>query len=447
MLVTLTSARRAASRLARHASGIPTPPLPSPADNDLNRTGAISAEVDPFSSRKLQGKGGAYRGKDVVPMWIADMDFRAPLPVVDAIVKCAARGIYGYTNCPPRLTELAIERLASVYGSTEPPQAEWLTWLPGLVPGLNHAVRATCTPAGGGGGVVVLSPAYPPFLHTPGLCGATLLDVPLLPRAAGEGEVAFEIDWEALERALSPPSTKLLLLCNPHNPSGRCWPRDDLSRLLRLCVDHGVTVCSDEVWGELPLEPSATPFTSALALASGPASVPGLRERLIVLTSPSKCFNVATLDIALAAVPDGALREAFRRAGAETGTAEVPPFGYFGAEACYGDGESEAWRRRLVAYLAANRDAALAALAAVPGLRATRPESSYLMWVDATACLPPGASAAELLLQHGVGVSDGGDFGGAPGCFRLNFACRRETLERGLARVVAALQGAGRDPS
>ena len=129
-----------APRLVRHAT-MPVPPLPSAADADLQRSGAISTDVDPYSSRKLQGKGGAFRGKDVVPMWIADMDFRSPQPVVDAVVACAERGFWGYTNCPPGLTELALSRLSTVYGCVETPQPEWLSWLPGLVPGLSAAVR------------------------------------------------------------------------------------------------------------------------------------------------------------------------------------------------------------------------------------------------------------------------------------------------------------------
>ena len=147
------------------------------------------------------------------------------------------------------------------------------------------------------------------------------------------------------------------------------------------------------------------------------------------------------VSVAISVVPDPALRQEMARAGADM--AEVTPFGYFAALAAYSEPESEAWRRRLVTYLAANLEYAVARLTAVPGVRTAVPESSYLLWVDATEALSgrdSAPSAASLLLDHGVGVSDGGDFGGPTGCFRVNVACKRSTLERGLARVVEALQ-------
>jgi len=265
-----------------------------------------------------------------------------------------------------------------------------------------------------------------------------------------DGEATYSINWHLLESALARPTTSLMLLCNPHNPTGRCFSRATLERVASLCVAYDVTLCSDEVWGEMPLEPSTAPFTSALSLISpdshiGAPAVAGLRERLIVLTSPSKCFNVATLNLALAVIPHEQLRLAFRSAGLDM--AEVPPFGFFGAMAAYGSPESEAWRQRLVSYLKANRDYACHALASVKrlesnrkGLCFTRPESSYLLWVDADGLLPEGTNAAELLLARGVGVNDGATFGASARTFRVNFACRRETLTRGLDRIVAALR-------
>ena len=285
-------------------------------------------------------------------------------------------------------------------------------------------------------GVAVLTPAYPPFLSLPRHNNTILESVPLRCESHGP-ELRFEIDWPLLEACLSKPSTRLLLLCNPHNPTGRCWSRSELARLATLCGTHDVLVCSDEVWGELPLRPDAAPFTSALALLD---EVPTLRQRLVVLTSPSKCFNVATLNVAIGVVPDPALRAELAHAGRDM--AEVTPFGYFAALAAYSEPESEAWRRRLVTYLRANLEYAVARLAAVPGVRAVVPESSYLLWVDATEALSGREDApnvASLLLEHGVGVSDGADFGGTTGCFRVNVACKRSTLERGLARIVKAL--------
>ncbi len=295
------------------------PPLPS---------GTLDAAVDRrgTASRKMQGRNGAYLGKDVVPLWVADMDFRSPQPIVDALVARAQDGVYGYTDCPPELAETFLARLETVYGCTaQKPAASWLRWLPGLLPGLNHAVRATCSPTRPDDAVAIPTPIYAPFLDAPRNCGASCRPVPLIETRRGDGatELHYTIDLARLEAECADPHVKLLHFCNPHNPVGRCWTRAELEAVARLCVAHDVVLCSDEVWGEMPLDSTAHPFTSMLSLLpsggageGGAAGEPGrgescgvngLMERLIVLTSPSKCFNVAPLDIAVAVIPDADL--------------------------------------------------------------------------------------------------------------------------------------------
>ena len=419
---------------------VPVPPLPSDGDARLDRAGT--------HSRKMQGRSGEYEGKDVVPLWVADMCLSAPQPIVDAMVARAQHGVYGYTDCPAALTTAMLTHLEGYYGCQQP-AATWFRWLPGLLPGLNHAVRACCTP-GSGDAVAVATPIYPPFLDTAANCGAALVRVPLTEARVGDSALRHSIAWEALEAALAAPSTKVLLWCNPHNPTGRSWSRDDLVRLGRLCVAHGVTLLSDEVWGEMPLSEEAA-FTSCLSLLAPeageapPEAVAGLRERLIVLTSPSKTYNVASLDLALAVVPHAPLLARFRAVGRDA--AELTPFGYIAALTAYSHAECAAWRRRLLTYLRANRDHALAVLGALPGVRATCPEASYLLWLDLTDALPDGVisgggTAYEHLLSHGVALSDGSTFGASAGHVRLNFACTRETLDRGLQRVQTALAAA-----
>ena len=322
---------------------VPEPPMPSAKDAQvdapaLSRTGAVSSFRDPFMSRKLQGKHGVFRGRDVVPMWIADMDFRCPQPVIDATIACAQRGIFGYTNPPDDLVTSTLARLSHVYGCAAP-ESEWLHWMSGLVPGLSHAIRVAKKRHGHGADalrVAVLTPAYPPFLALPAYHGAELDAIPLAAGTESTGGLHHTLDWPLLEARLAHSATKLLLLCNPHNPTGRCWSASDLRRLASLCVENDVLLCSDEVWGELPLDAMSTPFTSALALLGSDThgsggGVAGLRERLLVLTSPSKCFNMATLDVAFAVVPDAELRNEFIAEGRDM--AEVTPFGYFAAEA------------------------------------------------------------------------------------------------------------------
>jgi cystathionine beta-lyase len=430
------------------ATAASVPPLPGgKMDANIDRTGTFS--------RKWDGKNFGYLGRTpaVLPFWIADMDFRSPQPVIDAIVERAANGVYGYTACPPELTGLLLERLKRVGGSGIEPSAEWVHMLPGLIPGLNHAVKIACSSPTDS--VIVPTPVYAPFLSAPANMRAQLADVPLKSTVRGKGEMYFEVDWPALEASIKDPATKLLHWCNPHNPTGRCWPREDLARVARLCVEHDVLLCSDEVWGEMPLEPDSAPFVSMLALLAPPGApassvasdpeaaggVPGLFERLIVMTSPSKCFNVAPLDIAFAMVPDESLRARFVAAGGDK--AEVSIFGYPATLAAYKDPECEAWRLRLVEYVKANRDFAADALEAM-GLRCVRPEASYLMWIDATDALPAGTDAEQFFLAAGVGLNAGEPFGGTKGTCRLNFACRRETLEAGLERMSAAIAAARR---
>ena len=174
------------------------------------------------------------------------MDFEAPRPVVDAVVARAKHGIYGYTDASAELEDLTLRRLKTLYGSTETPDRSWLRWLPGLLPGLHHAVRAACQSREDR--VVLLTPLYPPFLDAVERNGATLVQIPLIDSGASSIEIRFDLDWERLASALAHPATRLLHFCNPHNPAGRCWSRDDLERVARLCVESDVVICSDEVW-------------------------------------------------------------------------------------------------------------------------------------------------------------------------------------------------------
>jgi len=418
-------ARRAASALMQAPASHPSAPA-SLFDELVDRSGT--------SSRKVQGRNGEYLGRgDVVPLWVADMCFRAPEPIVRAVVECAAHGVYGYTDAPEELVRLTLERLERVYGCARACKS-WLRWQPGLACGLSHAVRACCRP-NTADQVVICTPIYPPFCALTEAAGANVVRVPLA-EERGEHTLRYSIDWCALEAAIAHPDTKLLLWCSPHNPTGRCWPAAEMQRLAKLCVAHDVALCSDEVWGELPLAPETAPFTSALSL-----SVCGLDKKLIVLTSPSKAFNVAALDLAVAIIPDDEMRARFRSVGRDQ--AEVTAFGYFAAQAAYGESACEAWRQELVRYLNANYELVSEALSKVPGVLLTQPEASYLVWIDATAALPQrarGQPAAAFFLDHGVGLSDGQPFGASSaGYVRLNLATPRDTLARGVQRVLAAL--------
>ena len=296
--------------------------------------------------------------------------------------------------------------------------------------------------ARGGRAVVtaVCTPIYPPFLHASRNDESARVEVALR-RAIEDGRARYSIDWEALETALAREDVGLLLWCNPHNPVGRVWTRDEMVRVARLCVKHDVVLCSDEVWRELILDEKATPFCGAGSILD---EVDGLRERLIIMTSPSKTYNVAGCDVAMAYIADKALRLHFARAGSDK--AEITPFGYAATLAAYTDPSCEEWRQRLLTYLRANRDHIDAALSDDANARElmtwTVPDASYLMWLNCEKLVDRvERSPFEHFIEHGVALSDGAPFS-APLSARINFATRRDILDQGLDSIVTALERA-----
>jgi cystathionine beta-lyase len=357
-------------------------------------------------------KWGRYAGRDVLPLWVADMDFAAPPPVLDALQRRVAHGVLGYAAPWPSLVEAVQEHLAAEHGWEVEPC--WLVWLPGLVSGLNVACRAV------EGAAFTAVPIYPPFLTAP----RRLLTAPLR-----RGADRWEWDLEAVEAALT-DEARLFLLCHPHNPVGRAWDDAELSALAELAARRDLTVCSDEIHAGLLLEPGRRhrPFAVACPEAAG---------RTITLMAPSKTFNVPGLGCAFAVIPDAGLRGRFKRAM----DGIVPHVNVLGLTACEAAlRHGGPWRTALLDYLRGNRDRVLAAVAALPGLRTTPVEATYLAWIDAG-----GAGLADpqrAFEEAGVGLNPGRDFG--PGQayqqhVRLNFGCTRATLDEALARMGRAL--------
>ena len=359
-------------------------------------------------------KWGRYAGRDVLPLWVADMDFAAPPAVIEALRERVDHGVFGYPAPWPSLVEAVLEYLETHYGWKV--RADWLVWLPGLVTGLNGACRTV------DGRVLTATPIYPPFLTAPHHSGRTLARVEL---ALDRGRWVW--DWEALEATVT-PDTRLLLLCHPHNPVGRCWDDCELEALARFAARNDLVVCSDEVHCDLILDrdrrhrPYATLDTDAAA-------------RSITLMAPSKTYNIPGLGCAFAVIPDSGLRRRYREATAGI----VPHVNVFGLVACEAALRHGAeWRRDLLAYLAGNRDCVQAAVASLPRLSMTPVEATYLAWIDARG-LGVDRPAA-YLENHGIGLSEGADFG-APGWVRLNFGCTRATLETALARLATGCSG------
>ena len=364
-------------------------------------------------------KWGRYAGRDVLPLWVADMDFAAPPAVIDALHRRIDHGVFGYTDAWPALEQAVVEGVRRDHGWTI--EADWLVWLPGVVTGFNLACSLAGQP---GDGVLTATPVYPPFLTAPANTGRVLQRVELVLR-----DGRWQWDWEALEAACT-PSTRLLLLCSPHNPVGRVFDADELRRLADFAARHDLLVCSDEIHCGLVLD-ADRPHRPLAALDEATA------RRTITLMAPSKTWNIPALYCAFAIIPDPALRRRYRHAMRGV-VPHVNVLGMVAAEAAYRDGD--AWRQALLAYLRGNRERVLEAVAAVPGLATTRPEATYLAWIDCRAMMAARgiANPAAFFEAAGVGLSDGEAFG-APGFVRLNFGCPRATLDEALARMGRAL--------
>lgn len=377
--------------------------MPSDFDRNIDRSGTASLKWD------------KYAGRDVLPLWVADMDFAAPPMVLDALHARIDHGVFGYTRAPASANAAVVNYLQRRYGWTI--ESGWIVWLPGLVPGINLACRAV---GEAGDAALTFTPVYPPFLSAPGFNQRELIALPLV-----EGKDEWQIDFAALEQAIT-PRTRLLILCHPHNPVGRIWRRDELEHLAVFAQKHALTVVSDEIHCDLLLEPDArhVPFASLSEDAAA---------RTITLMAPSKTYNVPGLACSFAVIADPVLRHAFQRAMRGI-MPEINLLGFTATEAAFNHGEE--WLNGLLDYLRGNRDRVIAALDGVGGLKVTRAQATYLAWID---CRASGIEQPQRFFEAaGVGLSNGADFG-LPGFVRLNFGCPRATLDLALERMTAAL--------
>lgn len=360
-------------------------------------------------------KWGKYAGRDILPLWVADMDFAAPPAVLAALHRRIEHGVFGYGGPWPSLTESVLAHLQGEYGwSIEP---EWLVWLPGLVTGLNVACRAV------DGEVLTATPIYPPFLSAPHFSGRKLNRVDL-----ALDENRWHWDMAALQQATT-AATRLFLFCHPHNPVGRCWSRDELLALADYAERNDLVVCSDEIHCGLILDADKRhiPFASLS---------PAAAQRSITLLAPSKTFNIPGLGCAFAVIPNPALRRRFEQAMHGI-VPHVNVLGLAACEAAFRHGGD--WHRELIAYLRGNRDRVAATMASLPGVRMAPVEATYLAWIDVRDLRL--AKPAAHFEAHGIGLSDGADFG-APGWLRLNFGCPRATLDEALTRFERAVRAA-----
>lgn len=360
-------------------------------------------------------KWGLYPA-DVLPLWVADMDFAAPPPVVEALRERLAHPVFGYGGPIEPLRAEVVAHVRARYGWAIEPA--WVVVLPGVVPGFNMALKGLLAP---GDAVVVQTPVYRPILAAPGHWGMRRLDVDM-PQGRGA----------AIPDALAPAlaEARAFILCNPHNPTGRMYRRDELEGVAALCERHDVLVVSDEIHCDLGFDGREHVPIASLSEA--------VARRSVTLMAASKTFNVAGLKSAFAIIPDPDLRTRFEAAGGGL----VDSANVLGLEATLAAlRHGEPWRRAALAYLQANRDALVALVAEhLPGARMAPPEGTFLAWIDCAA-FGLADPQAFFLERARVGLNPGREFGEAFGSsVRLNFGCRRATMREAIERMGRALR-------
>jgi cystathionine beta-lyase len=359
-------------------------------------------------------------GDEVIPMWVADMDFVSPEPIIQALHERVDHRVFGYTRPSDELVQVVRERLERLYGWEVP--EEHIIFVPGVVTGLNFAFQLF---AGPGDGALVQPPVYSHFITDPVVRGLVLNDPPLV-----EKDDTYEIDFDAFEAAIT-VRTKIFVLCNPHNPVGRVYTREELERLADICLRHNILMCSDEIHCDL-----IYPGYRHLPLAT---LSPEAADRTITFMSPSKTFNLAGLGCSFAVISNPVLRDAWVR-GSQGLIPHVNILGLTAALAGFRKGQE--WLDQCLSYLKGNRDFLARYLhACLPSIKMTRMEGTYLAWLDCRQSGIEGDPFTFFLKKAKVALNDGTQCGkGGKGFVRLNFACPRKTLIQGLDRMADALK-------
>ncbi|GAB6170984.1 pyridoxal phosphate-dependent aminotransferase [Paradesulfitobacterium aromaticivorans] len=357
--------------------------------------------------------------KDLLPMWVADMDFKVPQPVTEAIVRKAEEGVYGYADRLNPYYEAVIGWMERRHGWKI--EREWITYSPGVVSALHWLVRAYTNP---GDKVVIQAPVYYPFYSAVENNGC---DIVINELRLENGH--YRMDFNDLEQKLKDnPDTKLLILCSPHNPVGRVWTREELTRLGEICLRHKVMIVADEIHADLVYEGCKhTP----LAMISEE-----LAQNSITCTAPSKTFNLAGLQTSNIIIPNRDLRRTYLDILEQNGVRRPNIFGIVATEAAYNDGEE--WLEQLLVYLNGNLDFLTDFISKkLPKVKVIKPEGTYLVWLDFREYGLDGKALENLMLRKAkLALDEGYIFGtGGEGFERINIACPRAVLAEGLTRI------------
>ena len=377
-------------------------------------------EIDRYAG--LSRKWLKYPKKDVIPLWIADMDFKTAPEIISAMQSALNHGVFGYDSLQKVVTENLISYLFKQYAWQTKP-VDYM-FMPGLVAGINLACRALTAPDEA---ILTATPIYPPFMSAPQFANRHLVTIPLI-----QLEGTWSWDFEKLEQLLADNSLniKLLLLCNPHNPVGRAWSQVELTKLHALAKKYNLWVCSDEIHCELILAKNIKhiPFASLNDDAN---------MRTLTLMAQSKTYNLAGLDCAYAIAANPEIRRCVQ---AITNGVFFGPnvVGLTATNTAILDGEK--WHNELIQYLNANLELVYTEINKLAGFYMLKPEATYLAWIDGREFVAKHGipDLFKFFEQHGVGLSDGGDFGSV-GFVRLNYATTRANLNEALARMKVAV--------
>lgn len=381
-------------------------------DTVINRRGTNSYKWD------------IVKEEDVIPLWVADMDFKAAPAILKALKKRVEHGVFGYTLVPDSYYEAIINWFARRHNWQI--DRSWIIYTTGVVPAVSCAIKALTLP---GEKVLIQTPDYNCFFSSIKNNGCEVAENELVRRGD-----SYEVDFEDFERQCADEKTTVFLLCNPHNPAGRVWTKEELERMNDICLAHGVRVISDEIHCELVMPGHR--FTPFAAISDA------CRDNSVVLNSPTKAFNIAGLQIANIICADPAMRRRIDRAVNINEVCDVNPFGVVALQAAYN--ESEEWLNSLNHYIWGNYLALKEFIAKeLPRLEVTRLEGTYLAWMDIKATGLTSDEAYEKLMKEGrVYVNSGTMYGrrAGEGYLRINLACPRATLLEGLKRMGGVLR-------
>ncbi len=375
-------------------------------DMEINRIGTGSDKWRMYEERKI------------LPMWLADMDFKSPPAVLEALHNRTDHGIFGYTHARKELIRIVRDRLWEKYQWEI--EEEWIVWIPGLVVGINAAVRATGSP---GDDVITTVPIYPPFLSAPGFGKRNLITCRMDYQLVAERQF-WNLDIKKFEHALT-TSCHTFLFCNPHNPTGRVFERHELEEIAEVCLRNNVLICSDEIHCDLLFSDK-----SHIPIATLSSEV---AENTITLMAPSKTFNIPGLGCSFAIIPNQHLRSGFMSTIAGI-VPHVNIMGYEATLAAYKYGSD--WLEQLLDYLTVNRNVVYEEIQSLYGLQVNEIEGTYLAWIDTrgTGLQKP----VRFFENAGVGLGNGKAFDGT-GYLRMTFACPERVLRSAFEKIKVAL--------